>query len=302
MTTVFETFAEHPLLLLAVLLALGAAIGHVRVAGVRLGPAAVLFAALGVSAWAAATGVDLEIPEVVGTFGLVLFTYTIGVISGTHFFASLRRRLADDARRGRRPRPGGSGRRRGRPGAQPGAGHRRRRLRRRADQHAGARGGIRPRGGPGGTDDRLLDHLPRWGRRDAGRRGLVTAPSRRRAAPRGDRPRHRARRGRRADDGGPAHPGPRPGDPRLPAQARPRREPDHRARPTPRPSATTTWSPSSVRAPPSTRSPPGWATCRRTTSSRTGTTSTSDGSPSRASRSSGTPSASSTSTRSSGRP
>jgi len=89
-TTVFEAFAEHPLLLLAVLLALGAAIGHVRVAGVRLGPAAVLFAALGVSAWAAATGIDLEIPEVIGTFGLVLFTYTIGVISGTHFFASLR--------------------------------------------------------------------------------------------------------------------------------------------------------------------------------------------------------------------
>ena len=35
--------------------------------------------------------VNLEIPEVVGTFGLVLFTYTIGVVSGTHFFASLRR-------------------------------------------------------------------------------------------------------------------------------------------------------------------------------------------------------------------
>ena len=91
MTTLFETFAEYPLLLLAVLLGLGAAIGHVRVAGVRLGPAAVLFAALGVSAWAAAAGVDLEIPEVIGTFGLVLFTYTIGVVSGTHFFASLRR-------------------------------------------------------------------------------------------------------------------------------------------------------------------------------------------------------------------
>ena len=90
-TTLFETFAEYPLLLLAVLLVLGAAVGHVRIAGVRLGPAAVLFAALGVSAWAAAAGVDLEIPEVVGTFGLVLFTYTIGVVSGTHFFASLRR-------------------------------------------------------------------------------------------------------------------------------------------------------------------------------------------------------------------
>ena len=62
-----------------------------RIAGVRLGPAAVLFAALAVSAWAAALDVKLEIPEVVGTFGLVLFTYTIGVVSGTHFFSSLRR-------------------------------------------------------------------------------------------------------------------------------------------------------------------------------------------------------------------
>ena len=90
MRQVLELLAEQPLLLLAVLLALGAAIGHVKVAEVRLGPAAVLFAALGVSAWAASLDVELEIPEVVGVFGLVLFTYTVGVVSGTHFFASLR--------------------------------------------------------------------------------------------------------------------------------------------------------------------------------------------------------------------
>ncbi len=91
MTALFELLADTPLLLLAVLLALGAAIGHVPIAGVRLGPAAVLFAALGVSAWAAALDIELEIPEAVGTFGLVLFTYTVGVVSGTHFFTSLRR-------------------------------------------------------------------------------------------------------------------------------------------------------------------------------------------------------------------
>ncbi|GAA4405206.1 aspartate:alanine exchanger family transporter [Fodinibacter luteus] len=91
MTALFEVFAEHPILLLAVLLGLGAAVGHVRLGGVHLGPAAVLFAALGVSAWAVSVGVELEIPEVVGTFGLVLFTYTVGVVSGTHFFASLKR-------------------------------------------------------------------------------------------------------------------------------------------------------------------------------------------------------------------
>ena len=26
-----------------------------------------------------------------GTFGLILFTYTVGVVSGTHFFTSLRK-------------------------------------------------------------------------------------------------------------------------------------------------------------------------------------------------------------------
>ncbi len=91
MSTVFSLLADAPLLLLAVLLAIGAAVGHVRVLGVRLGPSAVLFVALAVSAAAVSTGVDLEVPEVVGTFGLVLFTYTIGVVAGTHFFASLRR-------------------------------------------------------------------------------------------------------------------------------------------------------------------------------------------------------------------
>ena len=35
--------------------------------------------------------VNLQIPENVGTLGLVLFTYTIGVVSGPSFFASLRR-------------------------------------------------------------------------------------------------------------------------------------------------------------------------------------------------------------------
>ena len=91
MTAALTLLADQPLLLLAVLLALGAALGHVKVKEVRLGPAAVLFAALGVSAWAAALDIVLEIPEVVGVFGLVLFTYTVGVMSGTHFFSSLRR-------------------------------------------------------------------------------------------------------------------------------------------------------------------------------------------------------------------
>jgi putative transport protein len=90
-TAVLELLGEQPVLLLAVLLAIGAAVGHVAVAGVRIGPAAVLFSAIAVSALGTASGVELEIPEVVGTFGLVLFTYTVGVVSGPQFFASLRR-------------------------------------------------------------------------------------------------------------------------------------------------------------------------------------------------------------------
>ena len=97
MTAVFEVLEAQPVLLLATLLALGASIGHISVKGVRIGPAAVLFAAIAVSALGVAHDVELEIPEVVGTFGLVLFTYTVGVVSGPQFFASLRtgwRRMA----------------------------------------------------------------------------------------------------------------------------------------------------------------------------------------------------------------
>ncbi|HYN29188.1 MAG TPA: TrkA C-terminal domain-containing protein [Dermatophilaceae bacterium] len=91
MNAVLDLFADQPVLLLAALLTLGAALGHVAVAGVRIGPAAVLFSAIAVSALGTAADVELEIPEVLGTFGLVLFTYTVGVVSGPQFFASLGR-------------------------------------------------------------------------------------------------------------------------------------------------------------------------------------------------------------------
>ena len=85
------SLSGQPILLLTLLLLLGAMLGHVRVAGVAIGPAAVLFAAIAVSAVGVALGVSLQIPEVVGTLGLVLFTYTVGIVAGPSFFASLRR-------------------------------------------------------------------------------------------------------------------------------------------------------------------------------------------------------------------
>ena len=72
--------ADRPLLLLFILLAVGTAIGRARIGRFSLGPAAVLFAALAFSA------VDerLALPEVIGTFGLAVFAYTIGATAGLH--------------------------------------------------------------------------------------------------------------------------------------------------------------------------------------------------------------------------
>ncbi len=79
------------MLLLAVLLGLGSLLGSVRYKGVHLGPAAVLFGSVAVSSIGVANDVELAIPEIVGVLGLVLFTYSVGLMSGPNFFASLRR-------------------------------------------------------------------------------------------------------------------------------------------------------------------------------------------------------------------
>lgn len=86
--------AAQPLLLLFLVLAVGYAVGRVSLGGVQLGVAAVLFAGLA----AGALDPSLHLPEIVRSFGLVLFVYAIGVASGPGFFASLRRRgLRDSA-------------------------------------------------------------------------------------------------------------------------------------------------------------------------------------------------------------
>jgi putative transport protein len=78
---------SDPLLVLFIVVALGAAIGRVRLGGVSLGPAAALFAGLAVSA----ANPDLaELPAIIPLFGLALFIYTIGLASGPAFFGGLR--------------------------------------------------------------------------------------------------------------------------------------------------------------------------------------------------------------------
>jgi putative transport protein len=79
--------AAEPILVLFAVLAVGTAIGMLRVRSFHLGAAAVLFSGLALSAWNPA----LELPQAIGTLGLAVFAYCIGVTAGGSFFASLRR-------------------------------------------------------------------------------------------------------------------------------------------------------------------------------------------------------------------
>jgi putative transport protein len=84
--TMIELLAEHPILLLFVVAGLGYALGQIRVKGVRLGVAAVLFVGLGIGA----LDPRLTLPPIIFELGLVIFVYSIGISSGAGFFASLR--------------------------------------------------------------------------------------------------------------------------------------------------------------------------------------------------------------------
>ncbi len=93
MSGLLEFLARQEILLLFLLVGAGTLIGHLQVAGVSLGAAAVLFLAIGLGAWADAHGVALVVPETLGVFGLILFTFSVGLISGPNFFAAFRRGL-----------------------------------------------------------------------------------------------------------------------------------------------------------------------------------------------------------------
>lgn len=84
-----DLLADNPLLLLFVCLAVGSTVGAIRVRGFMFGPAAVLFTALALSAWDS----RLELPTEIGTLGLAIFAYCIGVASGPSFFGAVRHNL-----------------------------------------------------------------------------------------------------------------------------------------------------------------------------------------------------------------
>lgn len=94
MTGVFEYLAGQPVLTIFLLIGIGMAFGHIKIKGIGLGPAAVLFAAIFMSAWSKELGVEIVIPPAIGTLGLVLFAFAIGINSGNSFFHNLKTAVA----------------------------------------------------------------------------------------------------------------------------------------------------------------------------------------------------------------
>ena len=79
MQTVFQYLAEQPVLVLFGLIGVGMYLGHFRIKGIGLGAAAVLFLAIGISAWGTSYGVDMvsDFPHAFGKLGLALFALSL---------------------------------------------------------------------------------------------------------------------------------------------------------------------------------------------------------------------------------
>jgi putative transport protein len=75
-----------PLLTCSLVVGFGYLLGRISIFGFRLGVAGVLFAGLAVGAWQP----QLVMPDILGSLGLVLFVYSMGLISGKGFINSLR--------------------------------------------------------------------------------------------------------------------------------------------------------------------------------------------------------------------
>jgi putative transport protein len=81
--------AAHPLVALFATIGVGYLISEIRFKGVGIGVAAVLFVGLALGAFGRNT---LNIPDIIGQIGLLLFVYTIGLQSGPGFVSIFRRR------------------------------------------------------------------------------------------------------------------------------------------------------------------------------------------------------------------
>ncbi len=82
------TLSENPVLLLFIVMAVGYGLGRIKIMGSSLGVAAVLFVGLAFGS----LDRSLQIPNIILTLGLSIFVYTIGLSSGSAFFATFKRR------------------------------------------------------------------------------------------------------------------------------------------------------------------------------------------------------------------
>ncbi|MGO1592189.1 MAG: aspartate:alanine exchanger family transporter [Ancrocorticia sp.] len=90
MAPVFNYLVEEPVFFTFLIVGVGMALGALKIKGIGFGAAMVLFVAIIFSAWGGAAGYEIRVPAELGTFGLVLFAFSIGNNAGANFFSSLR--------------------------------------------------------------------------------------------------------------------------------------------------------------------------------------------------------------------
>lgn len=83
-----EFLANQQLVALVFILALGLALGKVKIAGISFGAAMVLFVALGLST----LHTGISIPPLLYQLGLAMFVYVIGLSAGAEYFANFKTR------------------------------------------------------------------------------------------------------------------------------------------------------------------------------------------------------------------
>ena len=93
MNTVLESLASNQVLLLFVLVGFGMIFAKVRLRGLSLGAAAVLFFSIALSAFGLSQGHELLVAHDIGTLGLAVFAFAIGINSGPNFFHTMKTSL-----------------------------------------------------------------------------------------------------------------------------------------------------------------------------------------------------------------
>ena len=81
-----ENFSQYPLIILFLVIAIGSGIGSLNFKGSKLGVAAVLFCGLVLGRFIP----EVRVPETIIWLGLIIFIYSIGLVSGASFFYSFR--------------------------------------------------------------------------------------------------------------------------------------------------------------------------------------------------------------------